>query len=93
MQFSPSAAIPNLDTSPPNCCTPPAVASSQQNIYILHTLLHDLKKIMKKYYCWGRPLGSTLLWEQHLRTIEKICQLADHIEIKQVSSLAAVQRF
>lgn len=59
------------------------VASNQQNIHILHTLLHDLKKTMRKYYCWGRPLGSTLLWEQHLRTIERICLMASHIEIKE----------
>jgi hypothetical protein len=60
------------------------VASNQQNIHILHTLLYDLKKIMRKYYCWGRPLGSTRLWEQHLRTMERICQMANRIEIKQV---------
>ncbi|XP_053200555.1 F-box only protein 25-like isoform X2 [Panonychus citri] len=59
------------------------VASNQQNIHVLHTLLHDLKKIMKRYYCWGRPLGSTLLWEQHLQTIEKICEMANTIEIKE----------
>ena len=63
------------------------VASNQQNIHILHTLLYDLKKIMRKYYCWGRPLGSTILWQQHLRTIERICQMANRIEIKQVNSL------
>jgi hypothetical protein len=61
------------------------VASNQQNIHILHTLLHDLKKIMRKYYCWGRPLGSTLLWEKHLSTIEKICEMANDIKIKEVS--------
>ena len=61
------------------------VASNQQNIHVLHTLLYDLKKIMKKYYCWGRPLGSTILWEQHLQTLEKICQMANTIAIKQVS--------
>ncbi|XP_074603078.1 F-box only protein 32 isoform X2 [Brevipalpus obovatus] len=61
------------------------VASNQQNIHILHTLLHDLKKIMRKYYCWGRPLGSTLLWEQHLRTIEKICEMVNTIQIKKPS--------
>ncbi|RWS10788.1 F-box only protein 25-like protein [Dinothrombium tinctorium] len=59
------------------------VASNQQNIHVLHTLLYDLKKIMRKYYCWGRPLGSTTLWKQHLRTIEKICQMANTIEIKE----------
>ncbi|KAI1284972.1 F-box only protein 32 [Halotydeus destructor] len=59
------------------------VANNQQNIHILHTLLFDLKQIMNKYYCWGRPLGSTILWEQHLQTVEKICQMANTIEIKE----------
>lgn len=59
------------------------VASNQQNLHILHTLLNDLKRTMRKYYCWGRPLGSTLLWEQHLQTIERICHLANCIQIKE----------
>ncbi|CAG2165145.1 unnamed protein product [Oppiella nova] len=59
------------------------VANNHQNIHILHTLLYDLKKIMKKYYCWGRPLGSTRLWEQHLRTMERICNMANKIQIKE----------
>nr|XP_042913275.1 F-box only protein 25-like [Parasteatoda tepidariorum] len=46
-------------------------------------LLYDLRRIIRKYYCWGRPLGSTLLWEQHLKTIDRICQFASDIEIKQ----------
>ena len=61
-----------------------AVASNQQNVHVLHTLLDDLKKMINNYYCWGRPLGSTQLWEQHLQTLEKICQKAASIEIKQV---------
>ncbi|XP_054153074.1 F-box only protein 32-like [Oppia nitens] len=59
------------------------VASNQQNIHILQTLLYDLKKIMKKYYCWGRPQGSTRLWEQHLKTMERICNMANTIQIKE----------
>lgn len=59
------------------------VASNQQNLHILHMLLNDLKRIIRKYYCWGRPLGSTLLWEQHLKTIDRICQFARGIEIKE----------
>ncbi|XP_076333501.1 F-box only protein 25-like isoform X1 [Tachypleus tridentatus] len=59
------------------------VASNLQNIHMLQAILHDLKKTMRKYYCWGRPLGSTLLWEQHLRTIERICLFASSIEIKE----------
>ena len=56
------------------------VSSNQQNIHILRTLLDDLKKMVDKYYCWGRPLGSTLVWEQHLQTLEKICQVASSIQ-------------
>ena len=61
------------------------MAGNQQNIHVLHTLLRDVQKIMKKYYCWGRPIGSTVLWEQHLKTIENICQIVKNIEIKTVS--------
>lgn len=60
------------------------VASNQQNVHVLHTLLDDLKKMIANYYCWGRPLGSTILWEQHLKSLEKICQKAASIQIKQV---------
>ncbi|XP_054716284.1 F-box only protein 25-like [Uloborus diversus] len=59
------------------------VASNQQNLHILHMLLNDLRRIIRKYYCWGRPLGSTILWEQHLKTIDRICQLAGDIQIKE----------
>ncbi|GBO34436.1 hypothetical protein AVEN_22846-1, partial [Araneus ventricosus] len=59
------------------------VASNQQNLHILHMLLNDLRRIIRKYYCWGRPLGSTLLWEQHLKTIDRICQFASDIQIKE----------
>ncbi|PRD23212.1 UNVERIFIED_CONTAM: F-box only protein 25 [Trichonephila clavipes] len=59
------------------------VASNQQNLHILHMLLNDLRRIIRKYYCWGRPLGSTILWEQHLKTIDRICQFASDIQIKE----------
>lgn len=51
----------------------------------MHILLRDVQKIMRKYYCWGRPIGSTILWGQHLQTIENICQIVKNIEIKPVS--------
>lgn len=41
----------------------------------------ELREIVDKYLCWGRPLGSTSLWEQHLRTMERICEMTDAIEI------------
>lgn len=57
------------------------VASNKQNIHILYNLLDDLKKMIQKYYCWGRPIGSSLLWQQHFSTIERISHLADQIDI------------
>ncbi|XP_076319263.1 F-box only protein 25-like isoform X2 [Tachypleus tridentatus] len=59
------------------------VASNQQNMHMLQAILQDLNKTMRKYYCWGRPLGSSLLWEQHLQTIERICVFASSIEIQE----------
>ncbi|UYV66231.1 FBXO32, partial [Cordylochernes scorpioides] len=55
------------------------VASNQQNVHILQLLLSDLDQTIRKYYCWGRPLGSTLLWERHFRTLERICRVASGI--------------
>lgn len=66
------------------------VAGNQQNIHVLHTLLRDVQKIMKNYYSWGRPVGSTILWETHLKTIEKICQIVKNIEIKPVSFVTSL---
>ena len=60
------------------------VASDKQNVHIFRNLLDDLKKIVTNYYCWGRPIGSTALWQNHLETLEKICQTAASIEIKEV---------
>ncbi|KAH7645226.1 hypothetical protein HUG17_0764 [Dermatophagoides farinae] len=57
------------------------VASNKQNIHIIRKLLIELREIVDKYLCWGRPLGSTSLWEQHLRTMERICEMTDAIEI------------
>ncbi|PSN42219.1 F-box only protein 32 [Blattella germanica] len=58
------------------------VSASQQNIHMLNKLLHQLR-IMIDCACWGRPLGSTLLWEQHLRTINRILSIANHIQIRE----------
>ncbi|OTF80995.1 hypothetical protein BLA29_003648, partial [Euroglyphus maynei] len=57
------------------------VASNKQNIHVIRELLIELREIVDKYLCWGRPLGSTSLWEQHLRTMERICEMTDAIEI------------
>lgn len=57
------------------------VASNKQNIHVIRELLVELREIVDKYLCWGRPLGSSQLWEQHLRTMERICDMTDAIEI------------
>ncbi|GAB6033639.1 hypothetical protein CHUAL_013702 [Chamberlinius hualienensis] len=59
------------------------VSSDQTNIHILQRLLSDLEKTLITYYCWGRPLGSTVLWQQHKQTIHRINSIASCIEIKQ----------
>lgn len=59
------------------------VSVSQQNIHTLNKLLDDLRKTLLEYYCWGRPLGSTVLWAQHLRTIDRIHAIANRIEIQE----------
>jgi len=66
-----------------NCDISFTVSASQQNIHMLNKLLHQLR-VMVDCACWGRPLGSTLLWEQHLRTINRIRSIANHIQIREV---------
>lgn len=50
---------------------------------MLDRLLGQLREVVE-CACWGRPLGSTILWEQHLNTINRIHEIADQIEIRQV---------
>lgn len=50
---------------------------------MLDRLLSQLREVVE-CACWGRPLGSTILWEQHLNTINRIHEIADQIEIRQV---------
>lgn len=59
------------------------VSASQQNIHMLNKLLRQLR-VMIDCACWGRPLGSTLLWESHLRTINRILTIANRIQINEV---------
>jgi len=51
---------------------------------MLDRLLGQLREVVE-CACWGRPLGSTILWEQHLTTINRIHEIADQIEIRQVT--------
>lgn len=52
---------------------------------MLRNLLDELKLMIQKYYCWGRPIGSSLLWQQHFDTIERISRIVDGIELSPVS--------
>lgn len=58
------------------------VSRSRQHVHVLRNLLHDVKRMISSYYCWGRPLGSTLLWDQHLQTLDRICAQAEAIQIQ-----------
>lgn len=57
------------------------VADSRQNTHILQLLLEDLERTLRKYHCWGRPLGSSQLWEQHLQTLQRIWDVQRHIDL------------
>jgi hypothetical protein len=60
---------------------------------MLDRLLGQLRQVVE-FACWGRPLGSTILWEQHLNTINRIHEIADRIEIRPVIFiLTNVQNF
>lgn len=61
-----------------------AVSTSQQNIHLLNKLLDQLR-LMINCACWGYPLGSTQLWENHLNTINRIVDIANSIQISKVS--------
>ncbi|KAI5697758.1 hypothetical protein M8J75_015213 [Diaphorina citri] len=58
------------------------VSHSQQNIHTLNNLLRQLK-VMIDCACWGKPLGSTQLWENHLVTINRILSIANRIQIRE----------
>lgn len=57
------------------------VSSNKRNIHVLKNLLDELRQMIQKYYCWGRPIGSSSLWRQHFDTIERISQIVDGIEL------------
>lgn len=66
------------------CCI--AVSDSQQNFNVLRGLAIQLQKIVNQenQKCWGKPLGSEILWKGHVETIERIQQMATQIKIKEV---------
>ncbi|RZF39570.1 hypothetical protein LSTR_LSTR001091 [Laodelphax striatellus] len=58
------------------------VSASQQNIHLLNKLLRQVQ-MMIDCACWGRPLGSSQLWENHLATINRILAIANRIQIRE----------
>lgn len=64
------------------------VSDSQQNINILRGLAIQLQKIVNQenQKCWGKPLGSEILWKGHVETIQRIQDMATQIKIKEVHS-------
>lgn len=46
----------------------------------------QLQKIVNQenQKCWGKPLGSEILWKGHVETIQRIQQMATQIKIKEV---------
>lgn len=64
------------------------VSDSQQNINVLRGLVEQLRSQVnvESQKCWGKPLGSQSLWEEHLQTIERIQEITSQIKIKEVST-------
>ncbi|CAB3388764.1 Hypothetical predicted protein, partial [Cloeon dipterum] len=56
------------------------VAASQTNMHVLKALLAQLQEVTR-LACWGHPLGSTSLWDNHLSSIQRILNIANNIEI------------
>ena len=56
-----------------------AAQSSQQNTHVLSKLLRDLRRSVRGDSWWGQPLGSSLLWGQHVQTIDRIDAIASSI--------------
>lgn len=64
-----------------------AVSDSQQHLNVLRGLALQLQHIVyqENQKCWGKPLGSSNLWQEHVETIKRIQLLANQIEIREVS--------
>lgn len=65
------------------------VSDSQQNINVLRGLVEQLRFLVSQenQKCWGKPLGSKGLWEEHLQTIDRIQEITSQIKIKEVSGI------
>lgn len=65
-----------------------SVNDSQQHLNVLRGLVIQLQEIVfqESQKCWGKPLGSTNLWQEHIETIKRIQNVASQLEIKEVST-------
>lgn len=62
------------------------VSESEQNINVLRGLVLQLQTIVSQenQKCWGKPLGSEILWKGHVETIQRIQEMATQIKITEV---------
>lgn len=62
------------------------VSDSQQHLNVLRGLALQLQHIVyqENQKCWGKPLGSSNLWQEHVETIKRIQEVANQIEIREV---------
>lgn len=60
------------------------VNNSKQHINTLRGLVDQLKQLVEQenQKCWGKPLGSQNLWDEHLQTIQRIQNIASQIKIE-----------
>jgi F-box protein 25/32 len=66
------------------------VSDSQQNINVLRGLVLQLRNLLNQenQKCWGKPLGSQSLWDNHVQTIQRIQDIASQIQIKEVRRMS-----
>ncbi|BFF97304.1 F-box only protein 32 [Drosophila madeirensis] len=69
------------------------VNDSQQHPNVLRGLALKLDQIVNQenQKCWGKPLGSTYLWKEHMATIKRIQRVASQIEIREPDPKAKPQ--
>ncbi|XP_014243369.1 F-box only protein 25 [Cimex lectularius] len=61
------------------------VRESQENVAVLRKLISQLRGLVD-IACWGRPLGSTQLWQHHLAAIHRITHISNNLMIQQPDS-------
>lgn len=69
------------------------VSDSQQNINVLRGLVLQLQKLVSQenQKCWGKPLGSEILWKGHVETIQRIQKMATQIKITEVNCAKSIE--